>query len=544
MAHNGGTINQGLPEQMKNRPAFVTLAVLLAISGAVVHSVFGHSWLFSAGHAYGSDDAFISYRYANNFFNGEGLFFNKGDTVEGYSNFLYVLLMVPGFFFGRENIYIFSVAVNALLLGVAVIVFAKILESKVGRTKSLIGAFLMALNPFIWANAATGLESVLVLLIFLLFWQAIDSSRPINVKLLLLVALLSILARVDGFILPVVGALYLWFRKDKEKALVLAAFVITVMMIYTVARFLYYGDIISNTFYAKVDGNLYGRIRFGIEYLWDNCFYNLITYYFLVALLLTIVIMRASSWSKLADRVSFPVFFSVFWAIYLIYIGGDIYADRFMLPFVPAGIFVFVQSLENGVWRSRLRTNLALAVTIVLGFWGATHDGRFEYSRSRYDMWKSLGQILAKTPRNYLLAADAVGKVPYYSELRTLDMLGLNDRVIGKKIVTEKSFVIGHNKYDAEYTLSQSPELIAVWMLPSLNGRWGLTEDVYKSNYSLKYLINSSRRSVPENIIDVQNTETLSAKLVRKGFDYAVLARKDVVDSLPAQPTLDEFFKP
>ena len=39
------------------------------------------------------DDAFISFRYARNLNDGLGLVFNPGEWVEGYTNFLWVILM-------------------------------------------------------------------------------------------------------------------------------------------------------------------------------------------------------------------------------------------------------------------------------------------------------------------------------------------------------------------------------------------------------------------------------------------------------------------
>jgi hypothetical protein len=37
------------------------------------------------------DDAFISFRYARNLLAGHGLVFNRGEFVEGYTNFLWTL---------------------------------------------------------------------------------------------------------------------------------------------------------------------------------------------------------------------------------------------------------------------------------------------------------------------------------------------------------------------------------------------------------------------------------------------------------------------
>ena len=40
-----------------------------------------------------TDDAFITFRYAENFARGKGLVFNPGERVEGYSNFLFAVLL-------------------------------------------------------------------------------------------------------------------------------------------------------------------------------------------------------------------------------------------------------------------------------------------------------------------------------------------------------------------------------------------------------------------------------------------------------------------
>lgn len=39
------------------------------------------------------DDAFISFRYVSNFIQGNGLVFNAGERVEGYTNFLWIIIL-------------------------------------------------------------------------------------------------------------------------------------------------------------------------------------------------------------------------------------------------------------------------------------------------------------------------------------------------------------------------------------------------------------------------------------------------------------------
>ena len=50
------------------------------------------------------DDAFISFRYAHNLVLGEGLVWNPGERVEGYSNFLWTLAIAAGLGAGIEPV--------------------------------------------------------------------------------------------------------------------------------------------------------------------------------------------------------------------------------------------------------------------------------------------------------------------------------------------------------------------------------------------------------------------------------------------------------
>lgn len=42
-----------------------------------------------------ADDAYISFRYLDNWLNGLGLVYNPGERVEGYTNFLWIVLLAP-----------------------------------------------------------------------------------------------------------------------------------------------------------------------------------------------------------------------------------------------------------------------------------------------------------------------------------------------------------------------------------------------------------------------------------------------------------------
>ena len=49
------------------------------------------------------DDSFISYRYARNLARGLGLVYNAGERIEGYTNFLFTVLLAGGIKLGIDE---------------------------------------------------------------------------------------------------------------------------------------------------------------------------------------------------------------------------------------------------------------------------------------------------------------------------------------------------------------------------------------------------------------------------------------------------------
>ena len=77
------------PAGPRSPPAPAFLVACLLAAAAVGFS------LLVVGQGSWCDDAFISFRYARNLFEGNGLVFNPGKRAEGYTNFLWCLLVAP-----------------------------------------------------------------------------------------------------------------------------------------------------------------------------------------------------------------------------------------------------------------------------------------------------------------------------------------------------------------------------------------------------------------------------------------------------------------
>src|SRR3989442_3898513 len=140
------------------------LAALLA--GALLHAQAGYFQDDLSGHARGSDDAYISYRYAQNLARGHGLVFTPGERVEGYSNLLYVLLLTP-FCRGADPdaIYPISVALNLLFAAGGWALLSRLAARPPGPPRARLARPLFGLCPalLLWAGSGKAKPLGLVL---------------------------------------------------------------------------------------------------------------------------------------------------------------------------------------------------------------------------------------------------------------------------------------------------------------------------------------------------------------------------------------------
>ncbi len=108
------------------------------------------------------DDAFISFRYARNLVSGHGLVWNPGERVEGYTNFLWTLLMAVPEGLGLDTVQ------TTYGLGILLVVLTLWLTSRVAVAVSgskpfaLLTVALLGTNYTFSAYATGGLETQLL----------------------------------------------------------------------------------------------------------------------------------------------------------------------------------------------------------------------------------------------------------------------------------------------------------------------------------------------------------------------------------------------
>ena len=209
----------------------------------------------------------------------------------------------------------------------------------------------------------------------------------------------------------------------------------------------YYGDLLPNTYYAKVNGAYWASgLKFLYLYLRDN------------AILPLLVVLGGIGWllasrEPRTRRVALAgLGLLAAHVVYVAYVGGDVYEFRFMDVLQPilalsVGLLaVSVAARPKGLpWALILSASVVLASAVNVPYRllrpGALYSfdemsvERLEIQRL-YPAVKRVGEWLRQMSRpGETLAIDAAGVVPYYSQLPTLDTFGLTDRVIARQPV-------------------------------------------------------------------------------------------------------------
>src|SRR5438552_5641952 len=146
----------------------VSLALIAGLS--LAHQAIFHTL---------ADDAFITFRYALNFATGNGIVFNPGERVEGYSNFLFLVLLAA-----LKHFWDADIETAARALGVAASVatilatyrLARALTSGNGHAGLAAALFVAASGAFA-AWGPSGMETSVFALLVTLIALAVSSER-------------------------------------------------------------------------------------------------------------------------------------------------------------------------------------------------------------------------------------------------------------------------------------------------------------------------------------------------------------------------------
>ncbi len=177
------------------------VAVVLAVA-ALLTVVYFCGLALAMRSFFPVDDAYISFRYVDNWARGLGPVFNPGERVEGYSNFLYVVMLTIAAEAGITP-PLASRIVNAASVLFLLVWFLRRPASQSSLVISCWAALVMVINYHTIVNTLAGLEAPLAAALCLGGVASMSSGkRRIAAACFLLLALL----RPEGLVLMAVAA--------------------------------------------------------------------------------------------------------------------------------------------------------------------------------------------------------------------------------------------------------------------------------------------------------------------------------------------------
>jgi arabinofuranosyltransferase len=224
-----------------------------------------------------AEDAYISFRYAQNLADGKGLVFNQGERVEGYTNFLWTILLTAGLKAGLRPESI-SVTLGLFCTVISFLSLFGIYRNLFGNIFLFPASLLALALNYTWAcfstsGMETSLLSALIVSSFYVLSELELSDRREDSKCFVLGVLLvlALMTRPDAILACAVIFLFLAFqvynsRDFKPLVFFIIPFVI-IYLPYFFWRYRYYGQLLPNTFYAKSAYQAY--YKQGFTYLWE-----------------------------------------------------------------------------------------------------------------------------------------------------------------------------------------------------------------------------------------------------------------------------------
>ncbi len=397
------------------------------------------------------DDAYITFRYAQNLLEGQGLVYNPGEAVLGTTTPTYALLLAGlALLFGGSQapFQLLALIVNAVADGLTCWMLPKLGERMGSRLAGSAAALIWAIAPWSVTFAIGGMEtSLLVALATGTFYNHL-SRQPVWAAF---TGSLALLTRPDSllFLLPLAGARMLQVlrpRKARSETpsgsyAELLAFGLPVGG-WAIAGTALYRSPIPHSIFAKAaayhlrpEAGLVRLLQhYGTPFLGHNVFGEA---WIGVGLLLypTLFLLGFRKTMRVAPG-AWPIMIYP-WLYFAAYaIANPLLFRWYLTPPLPAywlGIFLGVERISDDL-RRRLPTILLMVIALAFGLnaWVVRPDHgpqrpapEMAYIELELLYAQAAERLDGRIESGQVLGAADIGALGYFTQARILDLLGL-----------------------------------------------------------------------------------------------------------------------
>lgn len=449
-----------------------------------------------SAHGFYQDDAYISLTYARNLLEGSGLTWNQGVRVEGYSNFLFVMLTALLGFWGMDLVvasrvlgfFSYFVIIGVLVWYMMPLISLKNHASRLAGAVSLhLSAASILILTWCFGGLETNLYAAFLLAAFCTVLRAHEGKGLKNGLLVLSGSCMGLasLTHPEAPLFFLLAGGYCVFhpqaRNKMKTCVIYAAPFVLIVGGHLLWRQYYYGEWLPNTYFAKGYGIPWQvNVASGALYAFFFAFVPPLLAPFFVGTFIYLLIKRGVKYDTGFLAAVIGILF-----LYVIWVGGDfMHSFRLFVPAVPLFSVWFFRAMHGllACGRTSALRNVSVSMMIFSFMQIFFLDG-FSLSQGALSGMTVAPYMKEHWQKNATVAINPVGAVGYLApELRYIDMLGLNNKHIARRLLSTENAhgrVTGHRKGDGAYVLAQKPDYII------FGNALGSDEPVYLSDVEI-----------------------------------------------------------
>ncbi|MFT3693001.1 MAG: hypothetical protein QM831_07660 [Kofleriaceae bacterium] len=399
----------------------------------------------SLAYNFVTDDAYISFVFSRNFAEHGQLSFNLGQPVEGYTNFLWTILLGILMLVGISPEISSRVLGTACALVTLYIVFTATERALERRTPiATIGALLLACSSGFACWTSGGLETQLFTMLVVI---ALDGK---SIKRTAIALALAAMTRPEGLLVAaVIGVAYLGNNLLEKKKiarddLIAAALFLVIWAPWFAWRWHYYGYKFPNTYYVKASGPWVDpkmatqMAETGRYYIWR---------WLVQAHVLWAAPLILAAFYKLKPRtprfrlVTTTTLLAIVYVVYAMSVGGDFMGlHRFIMPVFACVAILVAIGLDQLPYKAPIAaiaialfavTQLQLTRDSIASCAGRTCNNDHGIDSPAFLMVytedrAAIGRAMADCfkPDDFSIVGGA-GAQPYFGRMRGIDVFGL-----------------------------------------------------------------------------------------------------------------------
>lgn len=439
------------------------------------------------------DDAFISFRFAQNLANGDGLRWNPtGEPCEGYTNFIHVAMVAAAMKLGaRPDDAALAIGIAAGLLAAALVL------GSIRPRRELLWAAIptaaLLTDENLLIHATRGLETVsfasVAALLVLTLARVDRTPRPglagFGIGVL---ALALVLTRPDGGLIAAMGMgcmllMRLRVPAARNAVLVAGATFSVLLMAYLGWKLSYFGYVLPNAFYMKANASGWPGLEHALAFAEE---YRIELAVAALAVLAGAALRPRDPVPWIAVAVALP------WFVYGMRIIHEIgFSHRFIWPMVPLVALATARGLRSIQDRlsppwpiaalALVATLAALAPRIAHGFTELTTGVAPNTLNAAFS---KLGRDIAAfgLGTDLQLMCTHAGATPFYAGAHHVDPVGLVDNGFSRRSPREER---------ARYIATLRPDVTTSPFFPASPEATSLSDDprVAASRYYRKRIL-------------------------------------------------------